>query len=72
MAANGVVNEPARNAYEKLRAQDPKAIEPQVWLAIAKEQDGDLVGAAADYRALIAGGGSQEPWRSLLEERCRA
>ena len=67
MLQNGVVGEPARRAYEKLRALDPKSIEPQVWLAIAKEQDGDLAGAAADYKALAAGK-PEEPWRSLLEE----
>ncbi len=71
MAENGVVNEPARSAYAKLLAQDPKAVEPQVWLAIAKEQDGDLAGAAADYRALIAAGGSEEPWRGLLDGRLK-
>jgi cytochrome c-type biogenesis protein CcmH len=68
MADNGVVGEPARRAYEKLRTENPKAIEPQVWLAIAKEQDGDLAAAAADYRALIAAN-PQEPWKSLLNQQ---
>lgn len=72
MVQNGVVSEPARQAYAKLRAQDPQAIEPQVWLAIAKEQDGDLAGAASEYRTLLAGGGSQEPWKGLLDERLRS
>jgi cytochrome c-type biogenesis protein CcmH len=71
MQENGIVGEPARRAYEKLHALDAKAIEPQVWLAIAKEQDGDLAGAAADYRRLIAGG-PEEPWRSLLDERSKS
>jgi cytochrome c-type biogenesis protein CcmH len=70
MLANGVVEEPARKAYVKLRALDPKAVEPQVWLAIAKEQDGDLAGAAADYKALIAI--AKEPWHSLLEDRMKS
>jgi len=72
MLQNGVVTEPARRAYEKLRTLEPDAIEPQVWLAIAKEQDGDLAGAAADYRALIAEGASQQPWRTLLEARLKS
>jgi cytochrome c-type biogenesis protein CcmH len=72
MVQNGVVTEPARQAYAKLRALEPQAIEPQVWLAIAKEQDGDLAGAASEYRALLAGGGSQEPWKGLLDERLRS
>jgi cytochrome c-type biogenesis protein CcmH len=72
MLQNGVVDEPARRAYAKLRALDPKAVEPQVWLAIAKEQDGDLAGAAADYSALLASADTQEPWKSLLQERAKA
>jgi cytochrome c-type biogenesis protein CcmH len=68
---NGVVGEPARQAYAKLLKLDPKAIEPQVWLAIAKEQDGDLAGAATEYQALIDGQGSQEPWRGLLDQRLK-
>ena len=72
MVQNGIVSEPARQAYAKLRAAEPQAIEPQVWLAIAKEQDGDLAGAAFEYRALLAGGGSQEPWKGLLDERLRS
>jgi cytochrome c-type biogenesis protein CcmH len=66
---NGVVGEPARQAYVKLLKLDPKAIEAQVWLAIAKEQDGDVAGAAAEYQILIDGAGSQEPWRGLLDQR---
>jgi cytochrome c-type biogenesis protein CcmH len=71
MLSNGVVGEPARQAYEKLRALEPEAVEPKVWLAIAKEQDGDLKGAAADYKALVAGN-PEEPWRSLLEEQMKS
>ncbi len=70
MLANGVVEEPARKAYVKLRALNPKAVEPQVWLAIAKEQDGDLKGADADYKALAAEK-PEEPWKSLLAERMK-
>jgi cytochrome c-type biogenesis protein CcmH len=69
MLENGVVGEPARQAYLKLRALDPKALEPQVWLAVAKEQDGDLAGAGADYKALLAAAAPNDPWRSMLEQR---
>jgi cytochrome c-type biogenesis protein CcmH len=72
MLANGVVGEPARKAYEKLRTLKPDAVEPKVWLAIAKEQDGDLAGAAADYKALLAGAGADEPWHGLLEGRLKS
>jgi len=72
MLANGVVEEPARKAFEKLRTLEPDAVEPKVWLAIAKEQDGDLAGAAADYKALLAGAGADEPWHGLLEGRLKS
>jgi cytochrome c-type biogenesis protein CcmH len=69
---NGVVGAPARQAYAKLLKLDPKSIEPQVWLAIAKEQDGDLAGAATEYQTLIDGGGKEEPWRGLLDQRLKS
>ncbi len=71
MLANGVVDEPARRAYERLHELNPKAVEPRLWLAIAKEQDGDLAGASADYKALAAEK-PEEPWKSMLDERMRA
>jgi cytochrome c-type biogenesis protein CcmH len=71
MQQNGIVDERARAAFEKVRALDPDAIEPKVWLAIAKEQDGDLAAAASDYRELTAAAGAQEPWKSLLAERSK-
>jgi cytochrome c-type biogenesis protein CcmH len=70
MVQNGVVSEPARQAYVKLRELEPKSIEPQVWLAIAREQDGDLKGAEAEYRTLLVG--AEDPWKGLLEARLRA
>lgn len=72
MAENGIVNEPARRAYAKLLAADAQAIEPQVWLAIAKEQDGDLTGASAEYRRLLAVEQTKDPWRQLLDERLKS
>ncbi|MEI9900789.1 MAG: c-type cytochrome biogenesis protein CcmI [Hyphomicrobium sp.] len=70
MAQDGIVSEPARQAYARLLALDAKAIEPQVWLAIAREQDGDLVGAMGEYRRLL--GEAKDPWTDLLGERLRA
>ena len=70
MLQNGVVTEPARKAYEKLRTLEPQSIEPQVWLAIAREQDGDLKGAEAEYQRLLPG--SADPWKGLLTARLDA
>jgi cytochrome c-type biogenesis protein CcmH len=70
MMQNGVVTEPARKAYEKLRTLQPDSIEPQVWLAIAKEQDGDLKGAEAEYQRLLPG--AEDPWKGLLTGRLKS
>ena len=70
MLQNGVVNEPARQAYARLLSLEPQSIEPKVWLAIAREQDGDLKGAEAEYRTLLAG--AEAPWKGLLEARLQA
>jgi cytochrome c-type biogenesis protein CcmH len=64
---NGVVTEGARVAYEKLLKLEPTSIEPQVWLAVAREQDGDLKGAQAEYRRLLPG--AEDPWKGLLTAR---
>lgn len=67
---NGVVTEPARLAYEKLLKLEPQSIEAQSWLAIAREQDGDLKGAEAEYQRLLPG--AEDPWKGLLTARLQA
>lgn len=72
LASNGIVGEAARKAYEKLAKSDPAAIEPRFWLAIAKEQNGEIAAAAADYRKLLADAPADAPWRAMVEERLTA
>lgn len=69
LAANGMVSEPARLAYERLRVLEPQRPEPRFWLALAKEQDGKSADAAADYRALLADAPPDASWRAMVEER---
>lgn len=69
LASNGMVVEPARLAYERLRVLEPGRLEPKFWLAFAKEQDGKLDAAAAEYRALLADAPPDAPWRPMVEER---
>ncbi len=69
LASNGMVSEPARLAYERLRVLEPQRLEPRFWLAFAKEQDGKADDAASDYRALLADAPPDAPWRSMVEER---
>jgi cytochrome c-type biogenesis protein CcmH len=57
-------------SYEKLQKLEPQSLEPQVWLAIAREQDGDVKGAEAEYRRLLPG--AEDPWKGLLEARLKS
>lgn len=68
-AENGLIPDDARAALDKLRIADPSRREPRMWLALAKEQDGDRAGAAADYRALLADAPADAPWRTAVEQR---
>ncbi len=66
---NGIVPEDARKALERVLQIEPNATEPRIWLALAKEQDGRLQEAAADYRKLIDEAPEHAPWRKVLEDR---
>ena len=66
---DGIVTEPARLAYEKVARLEPARPEPRFWLALAKEQDGALAAALADYDALIKSAGEDAPWVGLVIER---
>lgn len=68
-AANGVVTEKAKAALARALELEPKRIEPKLWLALSKEQDGNLAGAIADYNALIAEAPEGAPWKKALEDR---
>ena len=69
LAADGIVTEEARAAYERILALEPGRPEPRFWLALAKEQDGKLEPALADYRALLSDAPADAPWRAAVESR---
>jgi cytochrome c-type biogenesis protein CcmH len=71
-ANNGIVTEEARRAFERLIALEPKRPEARFWLALAKEQDGDLKTALTEYRTLLAEAPIDAPWRAAVEERIAA
>ena len=68
-AADGIVTEEARAAYERILKLEPGRVEPRFWLALAKEQDGKLADALADYRGLLAEAPADAPWRAAVESR---
>ncbi len=69
LANNGLVVPEARKAYERLLILAPNTPEPRFWLALAKEQDGDLSGAIADLDAMLKSAPGDVPWRSLVETK---
>lgn len=71
IAGNGLVSEEVRRAADRALALEPQRIEPQLWLGLGKEQDGDLKGAIGTYRALLdrpAAEGDTR-WRGAVEKR---
>jgi len=71
-AADGIVTEEARKAYERVLELDPKRLEARFWLALAKEQDGNLAAARTDFQRLLADAPADAPWRASVEERTAA
>lgn len=69
LANDGIVTEAARLAYEKLVKLEPARIEPRFWLALAKEQDGQLAAATKDYEALLKDAPADTTWRPMVIER---
>jgi cytochrome c-type biogenesis protein CcmH len=53
LAANGRVDEEAQRAYAKILLLEPGRLEARYWLALGKEQDGNLAAALADYQRLL-------------------
>lgn len=71
-AGNGIVNDAARRAYERLLAMEPDRLDARFWIAMAKEQDGDLVGAVAGYRDLLTKAETDSAWRDPTEKRLKS
>ena len=71
-AAGGDVTDEARNAFERLLKLEPGRTEAKFWLAMAREQRGELAQAAEEYRALLAAAPADAPWRAVVEERLAA
>lgn len=66
--AGGVVTTEAASAFERAAALDPADPRPRFFLATAKAQEGDLIAAAVDLRALLATLPVESPWRPVVEQ----
>jgi cytochrome c-type biogenesis protein CcmH len=71
LAHDGIVSDEARAAYTKLAALEPGRVEPRFWLAMAKEQDGRLAEALADYKAMLKEAPPDAPYRASLDARVK-
>jgi cytochrome c-type biogenesis protein CcmH len=69
LANNGVVNPNARIAAERLLALEPGRLDAQLWLTLAKEQDGAFDEALRGYKAILSDPGATEAMRSAIEQR---
>jgi cytochrome c-type biogenesis protein CcmH len=68
LAQDGLVGEDVRRAAERILELEPGRREARVWLALAKEQDGDLRGAISDYEALRSEAPEDAPWRGVIDK----
>jgi cytochrome c-type biogenesis protein CcmH len=65
-AANGVISEEAKAAFDRAVALDADNFKAQFYLGLAAEQDGNATEAARIWRALIAKAPSDAPWLSVV------
>jgi cytochrome c-type biogenesis protein CcmH len=71
LGSDGIVTEEARSAYEKILKIEPGRVEARFWLAMAKEQDGRLAEALADYGALLKEAPPDAAYRPPLDMRIK-
>lgn len=65
-AANGVVTDEAKQAFEKAVAGDPHQPKAGYFLGLADEQDGNRDAAAAKWRALLDSAPPDAPWADFV------
>ena len=65
-AANGVVSEEAKAAFDRAVALDADNFKAQFYLGLAAEQDGKATEAARIWRGLITKAPSDAPWLSVV------
>ena len=69
LAENGIVTEPVRRATLRVLELEPDRTDVRVWLALGKEQDGDLKAAAAEYKDILDKAPADAAWREAVQER---
>lgn len=65
-AANGVVTDESKAAFQKAVAGDPHEPKAGYYLGLADEQDGNRDAAVAKWRALLASASPDAPWADFV------
>lgn len=71
-AADGEVTEEAEALFRRAAEIEPEAAGPQVFLAVAARQRGDIPAAAARWRPLLEGSDGTEPWLAIARAEIAA
>jgi len=72
LAADGMVTPAAREAFDRALALDPEDARARFYLALGREQEGDVQGALDDLVVLLKAGGPEAPWYDGVYERAAA
>jgi cytochrome c-type biogenesis protein CcmH len=67
-AANGVVTEEAKAAFDRAVVRDPHDAKARYFLGLAAEQDGKPDAAAAIWQAMLAEAPAGAPWIGIVRE----
>lgn len=72
MAAQGLVTESAREAFLEAVKEDGSQHKAVFYLGLAEQQDGKTQSAIDLWQGLLAQGGKDAPWRSVVEAQIAA
>lgn len=69
LAAGGLVDESAREAFRRSLQLEPGNPRAEYWLAVGLEQQGKLAEAKAAYEKMLRDAPADAPWRDTVEKR---
>ena len=67
-AANGVVTDEAKTAFERALKLDPNELKAQFFTGLAAQQDGNIDKAAAIWRGMLAKAPADAPWAPTVRQ----
>ncbi len=67
-ASGGVVTAEAKAEFDRAIALDPNEVKARYFVGLAAEQDGRKDDAATIWRAMLASGPADAPWRPLIQD----